>query len=424
MHETSLLQIDVDSLRHNMSVLRQIVGADCCLCPMVKADGYCLGARSLGPKLVAAGADALAVYSPMQAAELLQENLSVPILVLMPVYDVQALQELNAPILAGQLHLTVHDLDQLQALAPVAERSGVLLPLHIEVDTGMGRGGCNLEDAPQLIRAIVSSAGKSRFRLAGVFTHFAHVSGDPTFTDLQFSRFDALLKALGNLLPDDCLIHAANSLATLSNAKYHKKMVRVGQAWIGYGSEQLDSGEFLVNGLQLKPILSWKSKIVHIKTVEKGQSVGYRRTWTAKRRSRIALIPVGYADGIPIGLGSTDINNKKPCVGVKKSSMQGNCTSELQFAPVVGTVNMDQITIDLTEFDPPSENATQLISVGSEVALIGVDRDLPNHLPTLAVNAGLTTHCLLAGLNPRTKRIYSDEESAEHASAKASALVG
>ena len=90
MNETSLIQIDVDSLRHNMSVLRQIVGASCCLCPMVKADGYCLGARSLGPKLVAAGADALAVYSPMQAAELLQENLSVPILVLMPVYDVQA----------------------------------------------------------------------------------------------------------------------------------------------------------------------------------------------------------------------------------------------------------------------------------------------------------------------------------------------
>ena len=104
--------------------------------------------------------------------------------------------------------------------------------------------------------------------------------------------------------------------------------------------------------------------------------------------------------------------------------MQGNRSSELQFAPVVGTVNMDQITIDLTEFDPPSDNASQLTSVGSEVELIGVDRDLPNHLPTLAVNAGLTTHYLLAGLNPRTKRIYSDEKSAEQAIATAKALVG
>lgn len=424
MHETSFIQIDVESLRHNMSVLRQIVGADCCLCPMVKADGYGLGSRSLGPKLVEAGADMLAVYSPRQAAELLQGELSVPLLVLMPVYDIKAIDELKAPILSGQLHLTIHDLDQLQALSPIAERSGRLLPVHVEIDTGMGRGGCVVEDAPELIRAIVSSSGASRFRLAGVFTHFAHVSGDPTFTELQFSKFNALLKALGNLLPTDCLIHAANSLATLSSNNYHKKMVRIGQAWIGYGPEQLNSGQFLVNGLQLKPILSWKSRIVHIKVVEKGESVGYRRAWTAKRKSRIALIPVGYADGYPVGLGCTDKYNKQPSVGVKIISQQSGCNREIFFTPVVGTVNMDQITIDLTEFDPPIENASQLTSVGSEVELIGVDRDLPNHLPTLASAAGLTTHNLLAGLNPRVKRIYSDEEAVKPNINAANALVG
>jgi alanine racemase len=306
-------------------------------------------------------------------------------------------------LIRGDLHLTVHDEDHLEDLAGIAERYATIIPLHVEVDSGMTRGGCAAIDAP----AIAGRISEHRWlRLAGMSTHFARASTDARFTNKQLSVFDGVLEKAGSAIPDDCLIHAANSVATLRNSRYHKTMVRVGQAWAGFGAERLSDGGFRREAAELRPIIVWHSRIVQVKTVERGTSVGYGSRWTAGRRSVIGLVPVGYADGYPMGLAATDDDPKPPCVRVDTGKKD-----EQSFVRVIGQVNMDQISIDLTDLASPRKKRAPRIGVGTEVELIGSDPQAPNHVPTLARVAGTVPHQVLCSLNPRIKRTYHARES-------------
>ncbi|MCZ6811761.1 MAG: hypothetical protein O7D97_07115, partial [Planctomycetota bacterium] len=223
-------------------------------------------------------------------------------------------------------------------------------------------------------------------------------------------------------LPPDCLIHVANTFATLRHRRYHKSMVRVGQAWAGFGPEWMSDGAFGRQAAALRPVVSWRSRIVHVKTIGRGTPVGYGSTWTAKRRSRIGLVPVGYADGYSTGLGSTDTNPKPACVGVVMDPPPAKGAA-VRFVPVVGQVNMDQITIDLTELIPSGGGDSAQIGPGTTVELISPDPAAPNHLPALAKAAGTIPHELLCRLNPRIKRVY-DADLIPQPTAPAAVLAG
>ena len=410
MSPTSLIHIDLRAVHENMRVLRAVVGSHCVLCPILKANGYGLGARQLAVTLAGAGADLLAVYSLQQAAEIAHESLTVPILVLMPVADFEPTDGLDALLATGRLHLTIHAPQQMTALTETAKRLGVVLPVHLEVDTGMSRGGCDLDEAPAIVHQIVTDAMSKRLSLVGLFTHFALAKAvDPKYMNTQAARFEKLVEEVKDVLPDDCLIHTANSVATFRAKRHHKSMVRIGQAWAGYGADGLDNGEFLELGRQLRPVVSWTSQIVHVKTIEAGTPVGYRSLWTAKRTSRIGLVPVGHADGYPTGLASTDAKPGPTCVGVVSQDTSSSI-SQLHYAPVLGSVNMDQIIIDLTDIDPPDRGGSGRILVGTEVELISADAGAPNHLPTLAASAGIVPHALLAGLSSRLERVYHTDQ--------------
>lgn len=400
MTQTSGIRINLSAVEHNVRVLRRVVGPDCAICPIVKADAYGLGAAPIARHLEAAGVDMLAVYTPGQAAELARAAVGGPILVLMPVRDLDRADEAYRLLIQDRLHLTVHDRDHLDDLIRIAERYATVVPLHLEIDTGMSRGGC----APAAAEAIIGRVAEHRWlRLAGLSTHFAKAGTDARFTNQQLAAFDAVIERCGPLLPSDCAIHAANTFATLRNRRYHKLMIRVGQAWAGYGHESMTAGQFRRDAGSLRPILTWKSRIVGIKTIPRGATVGYGATWTARRRSRIGLVPVGYADGYPTGAAATDDQPKPPCVGVR---VQDGRTA---YARVVGQVNMDQITIDLTEIAPP-DTAPAPVGPGTEVELIGCDPGAPNHLVTVARAAGAIPHELLCGLNPRIRRVYHAKE--------------
>ncbi|MEE9130218.1 MAG: alanine racemase [Phycisphaerales bacterium] len=407
MSPTSLIHIDLGAVHDNMRVLRRVVGRRCALCAILKADGYGLGARPLAVTLARAGADLLAVYTLQQAQELARESLTIPIMVLMPVADFETTEALEALLAAGRLHLTVHAPSQMVSLAELAARLGLVLPVHLEVDTGMSRGGCSIDEAPAIVHRITDPSMARRLRLAGLFTHFADIkAANPVYMNRQAARFEAVVDQVKDVLPLDCLIHAANSVATLRAKRFHKSMVRVGQAWAGYGVDGLDEGEFLRMGRQLRPAVSWTSRIVHVKTIEPGTPVGYRCTWTAKRRSRIGLVPVGHADGYPTALGTTDTKPGPACVGVVVDE-PSTSTNPRHYVPVIGAVNMDQITIDLTDIDPPADPGVPgRIPVGTAVELISTDPSAPNHLPTLALAAGIVPHVLLAGLSSQLPRVY------------------
>ncbi|MHC5115246.1 MAG: alanine racemase [Planctomycetota bacterium] len=234
MHDPSVIEIDLTAIRHNMGVLRRLVGPGCTVCPVVKADAYGLGAVEVSRCLVASGAGMLAVYTGPQADELVGAGLRAELLVLMPLRDVDAAAPLARALADGRVHLSAHGLDHLASLRDIARRMGVVVPVHLEIDTGMTRGGCALADAPEALRAIDADAG---LRLAGIYTHFASSESDAEQTQRQHDRLDDVLVSQRALIPPDCVVHAANTGATLQRHSWHRTMVRVGQAWAGYGPE-------------------------------------------------------------------------------------------------------------------------------------------------------------------------------------------
>src|SRR5262245_3097623 len=150
MRDVSVIEVDLSALDHNVRVLHEIVGPDCGLCPIVKADAYGLGAARIAKRLAHNGAELQAVYTPDQAAELFRSAVGSSVLILMPLREIARVDELYRGLVSDRLQLTVHDLDHLADLMGITERYGVTIPVHVEVDTGMGRGGCAPHQAPAI----------------------------------------------------------------------------------------------------------------------------------------------------------------------------------------------------------------------------------------------------------------------------------
>jgi len=401
MRDPSVIEIDLGAISHNMRVLRQIVGPQCGICPVVKADAYGLGAirvtRCLRDPHSGGGADMLAVYTCRQATELFHAAVGGPVLVMMPVREIGRTDELYRALICGQLHLSVHDAAHLADLMRLSDRFAVKVPLHLELDTGMSRGGCNLADAPEVLQQILDH---KHLQLAGLYTHFASAESDEAMTDAQDDAFNRFVLDHREALPADCVIHAANTAATLRDQRFHRVMVRVGQAWAGFGPGAITTGSVINEAHALRPVVTWISSLVCVKTVERGCTVGYGATWRAPRRSVIGLIPVGYADGYPLGLSSERKPRDLAQIAVMVPTPEGTVRA---YAPVVGRVNMDQITIDLTGL---GEGLLDHVAAGTPVELVSADADAPNHLPKLADRAGANLYELMCRLSPRIRRVY------------------
>ncbi|MDY7109322.1 MAG: alanine racemase [Planctomycetota bacterium] len=404
MYDTSVLEIDLSAVDHNMRLLRRIVGPRCGICPVVKADAYGLGAVRIARRLFQAGADMLAVYTARQAAELVGAAVGGDLLVLMPLRTIGRADGLYRALVCGRLHLSVHGGDHLEDLVRLSERYAVCIPLHVELDTGMSRGGCGLDEAPAVLEHI---ARHPRLRLAGLYTHFASAETDERQTSVQEARFDRIVCEHGPLIPPGCLIHAANTCATLRDPRHHRTMVRIGAAWAGYGVELIRGGRMIPDATSLQPAVTWSSRITQVKHIEAGVTVGYGARWTARRRSLIGLVPVGYADGYPYSLGGNG-EHAGGRVAVLVDTPHGCLRS---YAPVVGAVNMDQITIDLTDLAGQADVSSRP-GVGTPVELISPDREAPNHLVTLAQAAGTIPYELLCRLNPKIRRVYHESPAA------------
>jgi alanine racemase len=393
MQDTSTIDIDLSAIDHNMAVIRRVVGDGCALCPIVKADAYGLGVGNVARRLVAAGAEMLAVYSLRQAIETAAAiNGAKPVLVLMPVTRIEREDELVRLMLAGQLHLVVHDEANLEALEACARHLGVELPVHVEVDVGMSRGGALPEDAIHIIHRICAG---SRLRLRGVFAHFSHARSDAGLTARQLARYDDVIEACRGVMPADVHQHVASTYALARDARFHRGMVRFGLAWLGYGLDELEASAPVIDRSELRPVVRWTTSVVQAKQVGTGTAVGYGGRWVAPRPSTIALIPVGYSDGYPMP------RNPQASVGacVRLFTPDGRTAH----APVVGAVNMDQITVDVTGLHTGDIHDW----IGCTVELISRDIHAPTHLPRLAAESGMIPHELLTRLNPRIARTTS-----------------
>ncbi len=332
----TVAHIDLDALRHNFSVIRREVGAVVRVLAPVKGTAYGHGAVECALALQEVGCDAFGVALVEEGVALRQAGVVAEIICLGGVGS-------RGPEEAVAWGLTpmVYDLDTARALSKVAAAEGKEVPIHLKIDTGMGRLGVLPENwADFLTQVMVLDA----LRIEGIATHFCDADlGEDDFTRTQAARFDAALLEASNLGIKPRWVHASNSAAALRYMDYRYGMVRVGLALYG-----VSPGPHREMGL--KPVMSVTTEVLHVKTVPKGWGVSYGRTWRAGAEARLATLPVGYADGYPRSLSNV-----------------GEVLIHGERCAVRGTVCMDLLLVDVTRVQKPVKPGDEVVLLGEEL---------------------------------------------------------
>ncbi|PZR89589.1 MAG: alanine racemase [Candidatus Nephthysia bennettiae] len=348
-------EVDLTAVRHNVRYLQGRLADGIRLIAVVKADGYGHGAEEVARAALEAGAWGLAVSTLEEAAAFRGTIEPDRLLALGGLAPNEAVGAASAGCA-----VTCHSHELADALES-ARGPGDRLPVHLKVDTGMGRLGCSLSEAGGLARRLSRS---SRLRLAGIYTHLASAEADEAFTRDQFDRFSRLLDGLD---VDPGLRHAANSAAALRYPEMGLDAVRCGIAL--YGCEWPG----------LRAALSLRATIIQVKELSAGHSVGYGRTWVAERPTRVATVAIGYEDGV-----------------LRSRSGRGEVVVRGRRAPLIGRVSMDQITVDVTEV--PEAKA------GDTVTLVGKGISAEQ----VAEWSGTISYEVLTALGGRVRRVYRE----------------
>jgi alanine racemase len=384
MRHTSHIRVDLDAVAGNLHAIRHVVGSRARICSVVKADAYGLGARRVARTLIEAGSQMLAVFTPAQAAEIEDVSGDARILVLMPTRELPHDPAIARMLAVGRLELAVTEPEQIASLSGI--RLGRALPVHVEIDSGMGRGGAHPDIVPALVEGIRNARS---LRLRGVFTHFS--SDDPEIIAEQSARFDQVLAGIRDLLPPRVEIHAASTGPCFTVPEERRDVVRIGLGWTG--SLPADADGRRAASLGLRGAVRWTSSLIQVRNVKAGVTVGYGSRWTTPRATRLGLVPVGYADGYP----SSCLNPEDP------HRVLVELRDGLRAVPVVGVMNMDQLVVDLGDLDP-SEPLDQ-----RGVVLISEQHDSLVSLSRVAGRAGIVPHQLLACLGSHVPRTYLAE---------------
>ena len=336
-------EIDLEAIAHNVGELRRITAPQARLMAVVKADGYGHGAVEVARTALAAGADMLAVARIDEALALRQAGIVGPILVFGPTPPAFA-----ENLVAYELIQSVTGWAGARALDGVARRCGRTIPVHLKVDSGMGRLGLLPEDrridaTPSSVAEVSAIAQLSGLRIEGAYTHFAAAdASDKTYAHQQFRIFKDFLETVQAAGIDVGMRHAANSAAIIDLPETHLDAVRPGIALYGlYPSPEVDRRR-----IALRPALSLKSRLLQVKGVPAGFKVSYGMTWEAPAPTVIGTVAAGYADGLQRRLS----NRGLMLVGGRR-------------VPIAGRVCMDLIMLDLG----PETSALP----GDEVVIIG-----------------------------------------------------
>ena len=351
-------EIDLDAIAHNVRELRRITRPSARLMAVVKADGYGHGAEAVARTALANGADMLAVARIDEGVQLRRAGIDAPILVMGPTFPGFTDRIIDYDLIQG-----VTSLASARELAARAVQRKAVIPVHIKVDSGMGRLGlvpdCGAPGRDARLPAVEEVRALSHLdglRLEGIFTHFAAADEtDKSFAELQLDIFRTFLDRLSQAGIDCGLRHAANSAAVIDLPRAHLDAVRPGIALYGlYPSRAVD-----LSKVELRPALALKSRILQVKEVPAGFPVSYGMTWQAPCATRIATVATGYADGIQ-----------------RRLSNRGRMLVHGVEVPIVGRVCMDLIMLDV--------GAVAHVAAGDEVVIIGRQGDAEISADTVA----------------------------------------
>ncbi len=377
-HRATRAYVNLSSFRNNFRLIKNIVGNQTKVMAVVKADAYGHGAIECSKTAVNAGADLLGVGVIGEGIELRKQGFELPILVLGGVFNEEIPDLLNY-----RLATTISNSSIAQSISKHALKSGHPAYIHLKIDTGMSRMGVTMNNYMELLKQTTSLPG---LQLQGISTHFATADiEDPEYTLKQLALFETALegfKQMGRSLP---LVHCANSSAILQYPQTWKDMIRPGLALYGaLPSPNLTSKLNALVSIEentLTPVMEWKSKIILLKSVSKGTSLGYGRQFIAQRDSLIATLPVGYADGLPRVLS----NKMEVIIRGKK-------------APQVGAICMDFCLIDVSEIPEVKEE--------DEAVIIGKQGENKISVEEVSKLAQTIPYEILCSIGKRVPRIY------------------
>lgn len=389
MVRPTFAQIDLAALQANYRAVRDFVAPPAAgalppaVIAVVKANAYGHGAAAVARALEEAGAAMLACADIEEGVQLRAAGVRIPILV----FGALSVSDLGGVFDHG-LTPTVSSPSAARALQTVAARRGVRLGCHLKVDTGMNRFGFRYDNLRSTLPAVLASPNLA---FDAVYTHFATAdeAASPLF-EVQRRRFDAAAAALSGLGLTVRRRHAANSAALLGDRRTWFDAVRPGL--LLYGAFPAGAPE--PGALRLRPVMSLRSRIVAVKGMREGEVCGYGARFTAPRPLRIAVVPAGYADGLDVrmaGSGAVLVRGRR--------------------APIVGSVCMDSITIDVTALD---------VSPGDEVVLIGAQGGDSIGVGEVARWIGTVPHEILCRTGSRIERVFAAAgEPAAQAGARA-----
>ncbi|NLI89247.1 MAG: alanine racemase [Epulopiscium sp.] len=364
-------EIEKDAITHNYRQIKKHIASYTKIMAIVKADAYGHGAIEIAKLLQDEEVDYLAVAIAEEGAQLREAGITRPILVLgyTPATDIRLLID-------NDLTQTIFSYEMAKYISYEASKLKKRVKIHIKVDTGMGRIG--FLPHPTSIEEILKINKLPNIEIEGIYTHFSSADEeDQTYTKKQNSIFHGFLKELNQVGIDIPLIHAANSAAIIMNENTHFDMVRLGISLYGHYPSEATG----LYSMGLVPAMSLKTQVVHVKELPKNQEIGYNRKYTTNKKTKVATIPIGYADGYSRGL-----------------SNKGGVLIRGEYAPIIGNICMDQFMVDVSHIN--------YVAVGDEVVVFGKQKDKEISVEEIAKILNTINYEIVCMVGKRIPRIY------------------
>lgn len=368
-------EINLDHLEYNYLQLRHHVGKDCRFLGVVKADAYGHGAVQISHTLEELGADYLAVSNLEEAIQLRRVDVKLPVLLLgyTPPRYARDMAEMG-------IRQEIHSLEYAQQLDAQLQGTNLILPVHLKVDTGMSRLGIAVQNLELAMEELLQICKLRHLHPEGIFTHFPVADSvlpeDQVFTRDQFAQFKTVWKGLDAAGVNGLLRHCANSGATIQYPEFALDMVRPGIATYGLSPEPA-----LAPLLPLQPLMTLRTTVSQVRSFDAGTYISYGRTYCTSAPRRIAVLPIGYADGLP-----------------RRLSNQVSFLLHGKKVPVVGRICMDMCMVDISEVESN-------VQPGDEAVVFGPVSGA-NSCDALAAQLDTISYELTCDINKRMTRIY------------------
>lgn len=375
-HYRVIAEVNLDAIAHNINQIKNELSEDVEVMAVVKADGYGHGAIEVSRVLLENGVGRFAVAILDEGKQLRKKGINVPILILGYTPPSQANE-----IVFFDLTQTVFTYEMAKAISDAARMQDKNAAIHIKIDTGMGRIGLQpTKEAIELIKAINKLPN---LNIEGIFTHFSSADeSDASFTELQFDRFNSLIKQLEKENIYIPIKHCSNSAGFIGYKETRMNLIRPGIILYGlYPSDEVSK-----DIVDLKPAMALKSEVVFVKEVEENVPISYNRKFVTKKKTKVATIPVGYADGYS-----------------RRLSSNGRVLINGEYAPIIGNICMDQFMVDVTHI--PN------VGAGDEVVLIGQQGDKIITAEEIAKNIGTINYEIICMVGKRIPRVYKEHEA-------------